>query len=94
MKIGKGIQKIRKEKGLTQGELAKKIGITQTSLSQIETGTKNPKMGTLEKISEFFDLPVAILFWFALEEEDVAKKKKASFRVFKPVIDSMIKKIY
>lgn len=44
MGVGENIERIRKEKGMKQVELAKKIGITQAMLCQIERGTKNPSL--------------------------------------------------
>lgn len=42
----------RVEKGLTQKELAKKIGITQNALSMCELGVSFPKKKTLDKLAE------------------------------------------
>lgn len=46
------IQKLRKEKGLTQEELANAIGIKRGTLAQYESGKRNPKKETLEKFAE------------------------------------------
>lgn len=42
MKIGKFISKCRKEKGLTQAQLAEKFGITDRAVSKWETGKSIP----------------------------------------------------
>lgn len=49
MSVGKNIKEMRELRNLTQEELAKKVGISQAMLSQIERGTKNPSLqvGTL-----------------------------------------------
>ena len=59
MNIGITIRNIRKERTpqLNQSEFAKLIGITQTYLSQIETGVKTPKISVLETISKEFEIP-------------------------------------
>ena len=41
----------RKHKRMTQAELARKVGITQAALSQIERPDSKPQMATLEKIA-------------------------------------------
>lgn len=40
MNLGASIKAIRKSKGVSQVELAEKIGVTQSMLCQIERGTK------------------------------------------------------
>lgn len=52
MMIGKKIKALRLEKGLKQFELAKKAGISNTYLSDIEVGRTDPSLKTLEKIAD------------------------------------------
>lgn len=51
MTIGKTIQALRKEKGLTQKELAQRLGVSASMIGQYETDVRKPKLKTLEKIS-------------------------------------------
>ena len=46
------IIKKRIEKGLSQKELAKKIGTKQSAISRLESGTYNPSLSFLRKIGE------------------------------------------
>jgi len=94
MKIGQAIKKLRKAQDLTQGELAKIIGITQTYLSQIEASKRTPNTSILIEISAYFKVPLPIIFWFSIEEVDVKKEKLAAFRMLKPTIDQMINSIF
>lgn len=96
MNIGMSIRNIRKERvpQLTQYEFAQHIGITQTYLSQIETGAKTPKISVLETISEKFEIPLPIIFWFGLEEKDIAEHKKEYFKFLKPTVDAMIDEFF
>lgn len=48
------IQELRKEAGLTQAQLASKIGVNAVTLSRYETGDRNPKFDKLKKLSEIF----------------------------------------
>lgn len=41
MNIGAAVRQIRKSKGVSQVELAEKIGVSQAMLCQIERGTKS-----------------------------------------------------
>ena len=45
---------LRKSRCLTQDELAKKLGISQTYYSQIETGQRKPSIALWHKIHDFF----------------------------------------
>jgi len=44
--------------GLTQKEVAEKIGITQAALSQMESGEKKLRKATLEKLAEALGVSV------------------------------------
>ncbi len=41
----------RTKKGITQKDLAKKMGTTQSSIARLEAGNINPSLGFLEKIA-------------------------------------------
>jgi len=47
----------RKEKEITQIDLANEIGITQAEISMIERGKVTPKEETLDKIAHLLDTP-------------------------------------
>lgn len=44
MSIGENVKKIREDKGIKQSELAERVGVTQSMMSQIERGSKVPSM--------------------------------------------------
>lgn len=47
---------LRKQKGLTQGELANKIGVNRPKIGSYEEGRAEPKFETLQNISHFFQI--------------------------------------
>ncbi|MEO9257433.1 MAG: helix-turn-helix transcriptional regulator [Crocinitomicaceae bacterium] len=51
-KIGALIHDARLEKGLTQEELAEKVGTTKSYISKIENNIKEVRLSTLQKIVE------------------------------------------
>jgi ribosome-binding protein aMBF1 (putative translation factor) len=51
-KIGAMIVEARLEKGLTQRELAEKVGTTKSYISKIENNIKEVRLSTLQKIIE------------------------------------------
>ena len=50
--IGVMIQQARLEKGLTQEQLAEKVGTTKSYISKIENNIKEVRISTLQKIVE------------------------------------------
>lgn len=52
MTTGKKIREARKTAGLTQKDLASKLGIVPNSISQYENGTRKPKIGMLRRIAQ------------------------------------------
>ena len=68
-KIGKFIQELRKEKKLTQSELAELIGVTDKAISRWETGEGFPEITLLPQISIIFGVSVDEIL-------DGEKKKK------------------
>ena len=57
-KIGKFLFKLRKEKGLTQAELAEKLGVTDRSVSNWENGKCMPDLSLFIPISKEFGITV------------------------------------
>jgi DNA-binding XRE family transcriptional regulator len=49
-KLGVMLQELRKEKGLTQEELAEKCGTTKTYISRIENNASDIRLSTLMRI--------------------------------------------
>lgn len=59
--LGDTIEKYRKIRGLTQKELADKVLISRSFISQIESGISNPSDETLQKIAEVLGVSVTDL---------------------------------
>jgi len=51
-KLGALLQEARLEKGMTQAELAEKVGTTKSYISKIENNLKEARFSTLKKIVE------------------------------------------
>ncbi len=60
--IIKAILKSRIEKGLTQAQLAKKMGTKQSAISRLESGTYNPSLAFLEKLAKALGVKLKISF--------------------------------
>ena len=60
--FGKKLSELRKEKGLSQEQLATDLNISQSSISNYESGTTKPDTDILQKIAEYFKVPIAYFF--------------------------------
>ncbi len=89
MNIGSAIKSIRRKLSITQYELAEKCTLSQTSLSQIETGVKRPSQRTINKICMVLDIPESILYIVAMQETDVPPSKKGVYELVYPSIKSL-----
>ncbi len=69
-KIGEFITKLRKEKELTQEELADKLGVSSKSVSRWETGVNMPDYSVLNSICEEFNINVLELLNGEKKKED------------------------
>ncbi len=63
-KLGQNIQRVRKEKGVTQVELGHSCDSEKSSINRIETGRTNPTILTLRKIADGLNVTVDELLKF------------------------------
>lgn len=54
---------LRKTAGLTQEDLAKEIGLTQSMIAHIEAGRKEPSKKYKIRLAKFFNVSVEWLFY-------------------------------
>lgn len=94
MDLGTTIRNIRKQRGQTQNEFATSCDITQTYLSQIENNSKEPNLSTLKKISERLDVPLPILFFLSLNDDDVKPEKRKAFELINPSVKSLVNEFF
>jgi transcriptional regulator with XRE-family HTH domain len=57
MKTGQTIKILRTALGVSQGSLARRLGITPGYLSLVEQDKREPSLGFLRKIAVYFDVP-------------------------------------
>jgi len=72
MNIGNAIKMCRTRKNIKQIDLAKLAGLSESYLSLIEQGKRDPNMSTVEKITEALNIPFSILVFLATEKDDLA----------------------
>lgn len=60
--IAETIIEKRLEKGMSQSELADKIGTKQSAISRLESGDYNPSIRFLKKVAKALDLKLTVSF--------------------------------
>ncbi|PKM14696.1 MAG: XRE family transcriptional regulator [Gammaproteobacteria bacterium HGW-Gammaproteobacteria-2] len=67
MEVGQRLQAIRKAKGLSQRELAKRVNVTNSTISLIEQNKVSPSIGSLKKVLD--GIPISLAEFFTLDME-------------------------
>ena len=62
LEIAYQILKLRKQRKISQAQLAKKIGTKQSNIARIEAGQQNFSIDTLEKIAEALNCELKVNF--------------------------------
>lgn len=83
MEFHKKLQELRKQKGLTQEELAESLYVSRTAISKWESGRGYPNIDSLKAIAKFFSVTIDELLSgeevLTIAEED-QKQKEARLR--------------
>ncbi len=57
-KLGENLKKIRTNKNITQTELAEKLGVNKSFVSNLENGKNNPTLLTITNIADVLSIPI------------------------------------
>ena len=74
--LGLRIKELRKNKKLTQTQLAERIGMETTNLCKLENGGQLPKEENIEKIAKVLDVDIKDLFTFGHLKQGTELKKE------------------
>ena len=74
--IGKRLERLRTKAGLTQKELADRLGVKRATISQIENGERNLKPDEIIKLSRIFNVDCDIILGASKEPEVVIESKR------------------
>lgn len=94
MNIGFVIKSLRKDAGLSQGDLAVACNLSQTYLSQVEHNKRMPHMNSLQKIAEIFEVPLPILLFLSIDKHDIPEHKQPAFDMLFPAITGALKSLF
>lgn len=76
--MGEALRLLRIFNGYKSAELAKKLELSQSYVSELENGKKQPTMEVLDKYAKVFEMKKSTLMLFAesLEGEDIKNDKR------------------
>ena len=86
MELGSRLQEIREDQGVTQTELAARVRTSQSTISQIEAGDRNPSYRMLVKLAAALGVTVG----YVLGEDpvgDLDPATEAHFRQYRGLSD-------
>lgn len=70
MQIARALVAVRREKRITQQQLAERTGIAQADISRLENGNSNPSLRTLQRLADGLGMKIVVGF----EDIDTGKK--------------------
>ncbi len=74
IKIGKFLKELRKEKGITQEQLAEILGISNRTISRWETGSNIPDISLLVEIADYFEVSILEIINGERKSEKMSKE--------------------
>ena len=91
-KIGSFLKELRKEKNLTQEELAEKLNVSGRTVSRWETGSNMPDISMLVELAEFYDVSIPEIINGERESGTMKRSKEtASLSDYAEAINKRIK---
>ena len=91
MELNEKLQELRKQKGLTQEELAEALYVSRTAISKWESGRGYPNIDSLKAIAKYFSVSIDELLsgeeLLTVAEEDQKQKEKRSHSLIFGLLD-------
>ena len=76
VRIGSFLKELRKEKKLTQENLAEQLNVSARTISRWETGSNMPDIGMLIEIADFYDVSIPEIIDGERKSEDMNQESK------------------
>ena len=92
-KIGEFLKTLRKEKDLTQEELADKMNVSRRTVSRWETGSNLPDLSILVELADLYDVDMREIFNGERKDETVDKDLKETMLMAADYTDDHMKKV-
>ena len=80
IKIGGFLRELRKEKELTQEQLAEKFGVSSRSVSRWENGNTMPELGILVELADYYEVDIKEIIDGERKSEIMKKEEKETLQ--------------
>lgn len=84
--LSEALRLIRAFHDMNQKDLAIKLGISNSYLSELESGKKTPTLEIIEKYSEVFKMPSSSILFFSEHVDNGEKSEKTRQQISKKAI--------
>ncbi|MBK5407840.1 helix-turn-helix transcriptional regulator [Pseudomonas sp. TH34] len=84
--LNQALRLIRTYHDMSQTELCKELEISNSHLSELESGKKQPSIELLTKYSKYFDIPLSSILFFSENMDDPKPTTRLRSSVAKKVI--------
>lgn len=85
--LHEALRLIRVFHDLKQFELAERLGVSKSHVSEIERGSKTPSLDLIEKYSVEFRIPMSAIMFFAEQLPHARRGEKARTKIAAKVLD-------
>lgn len=85
------IGELRREKGLTLKKMGKELKIRDNTLSQYETGKREPQLGMMQEIADFFDVSLEYLMGKSDKRDYKIKTNEDAINLLEKIYSKEIK---
>ena len=75
-RIGSFLRELRKEKELTQGQLAEQLNVSDRTVSRWENGNNMPDLSVLVELADFYDVDIKEIIDGERKSEKMEKETK------------------
>jgi transcriptional regulator with XRE-family HTH domain len=86
MNVGDAIKNLRKNKGLSQKDLAQKCGLSANAMCSIEKNEAFPSRDSIDRICKALEIPTSYLMFFSVTDEDIPAEKRVAFNAMKAIL--------
>ncbi|ROR31869.1 DNA-binding XRE family transcriptional regulator [Mobilisporobacter senegalensis] len=82
MSFGKNLERIRKDRKVSQAALGIELGLTQQMISSYEKGTSSPNVEILIKIADYFNVSIDTLVGYVPKKLNITSAEARFLRYF------------
>jgi len=93
MNIGQAIKELRRRRKIRQQNLAKQVGISQSYLSLVEKGLREPGLDLVGKVAMQLKVPQQLILLMACSSDDKLSHFKRPLANITRSIDEILRKI-